>query len=90
MFKRYECGCIGFVTNAMEPGKKRVTCFKACDTRDERELSIHRRDSLQDKPSRKLTDDEIERLFDELHMLVLDGHALRELRYAMRAAGVSP
>lgn len=92
MFKQYECGCIGFVTNAMtmEPGAKRVTCFKACDSDGVRELSIHRHDKLQEKPGTKLTDAEIEALFAELASLVSDGHALRELRIAMRVAGVSP
>ena len=98
MFKRYECGCVGFVTNAMEPGAKRVTIFKTCDEcnaprwtkrfASPRPLTIARRDTLSDKPSRKLTDEEIEVMFDELSKLVDDGHALRELRIAMRALGV--
>lgn len=89
MFKKYECGCVGFVLNAMatEPNAKQVYCFKACDG-EPRELSIERRDTLQDKPSRKLTDEEIEKLFEELSDLVRDGHSLHELRMAMRAAGI--
>ncbi len=90
MFKRYECGCIGFVTNAMEPGAKRVTCFKACDGDGERELAIIVAHDLQEKSSRKLTDAEVEALFDELSSLVSDGHALRDLRIAMRVAGMAP
>ena len=90
MFKRYECGCVGFVTNAMatEPGAKRITCFKACDSDGERELSIHRHDMLQEKQGRKLTDAEIEELFAELASLVSDGHALRDLQIAMRVARI--
>jgi hypothetical protein len=73
---------------AMELGAKRVTCFKACDGDGEHEPSIHRRDALQEKPSRKLTDEEIEALFDELASLVSDGHALSDLQIAMRVAGI--
>jgi len=89
MFKLYECGCIGFVTNGMatEPGAKEIHCFKACDSGD-REYAIHRRDTLQEKPSRKLTDAEICLLFAELGNLVDSGNALNELRCAMNVAGL--
>jgi len=87
MFKRYECGCVGFVTNAMEPGHKRVMCVQACDEH-ERPYSFVRRDTLQEKPSRKLSDDEIEELLDVIAELVSDGYAMRELRCALRVAGI--
>jgi hypothetical protein len=91
MFKMYACGCIGFVTNgtAIEPGAKRVRCIKPCDgDRDSPTYDIVERDALQTKSSRKLTDKEIELLFDELAGLVDDGNKLRDLRVAMRVAGI--
>lgn len=89
MFKRYECGCIGFVTNGMGPGPKRVTCIKACAIGlDSDQVSIRRQDHLALKASTKLNDDEIEVLFVELAALVDDGNALRELRVAMKVAKV--
>jgi ABC-type uncharacterized transport system ATPase subunit len=44
---------------------------------------------LRDKPSRKLTDQEVARLFEEISSLVDDGYALRELQCAMKVAGLA-
>ena len=91
MFKMYDCGCIGFVTNAMttEPGAKQVTCFKSCgDGRSDNDVAVFRRDGLQTKTSRKLTDTEILDLFGELADSANDARALRELRCALRNAGI--
>lgn len=90
MFKRYECGCIGFVVNGMgpKPGSKRIYCFKACDEEGGRALGLFRRDTLQKKPSRKLADAEVEALFEDLANLICDGHALQHLRSALAVAGI--
>lgn len=89
MFKRYECGCIGLVTRGMPgPGeRKQVRCIKPCDVdRDDETPTLFRRDALQDKPSRMLTDDELEALLDEeIAPLLRDGHRYRELRHHIRA-----
>ena len=86
MFRKYECGCIGFET----PGypKKHVRSFYACDGRDERPNSLHRHDKLAEKESRLLTDDEVRELLDTVAALVEDGYALRELRDALHIAGI--
>jgi len=91
MFKRYECGCVGFVVNGMmtEPGGKQIWCVKACDADGvDNPYGLYRRDELQAKPSRMLKDDELHKLFRDLAQLVEDGHAMRELRIAFRGAGL--
>jgi hypothetical protein len=86
MFRKYECGCIGcalFIRN-----EKRVLCFYSCDGDGERSNQIHRRDILAEKESRPLTALETIELLDTISDLVRDGYALRELRLALRVAGV--
>lgn len=87
MFKRYECGCIGFVLNggAVNPDDKRVWLVKACDTdRHDPEYgfgySAGRISTLARKPSTKLSDAEIESIFDDLGDLIADGYRFRDLK----------
>ena len=87
MFKRYECGCIGFVLNggAINPDEKRIWLVRACDTdRDDPEYrfgySAGRSSALAHKPSTKLSDAEIEGLFGDLGSLIADGYNFRDLR----------
>jgi hypothetical protein len=90
IIKRYECGCIGFVSRGgMEPTlqDREVICLRACDDHS-RPYVIARRDSLREKPGVKLTENEIIELFDDIAELVRDGYALRELASAMRAARI--
>jgi hypothetical protein len=87
LFKRYECGCIGFVLNggAVNPDDKRIWLVKACDNnRDDPEYgfgySAGRRSTLAHKPSTKLSDAEIERIFRDLGDLIADGYKFRDLK----------
>jgi hypothetical protein len=90
MFKRFECGCIGFVTYGTELGAKHVWLVKACaGSRDEPPVGLCRRDSLQEKHSVKLTDAEVDALLGELAELVNAGNRLVELRMAFVAAGLT-
>ena len=91
MFKRYECGCIGFVLNggAVNPDDKRVWLVKACDTdRDDPEFCLYyssgRSSSLAHKASEKLSDEKVEAIFDALGDLIADGYRYRELRALLR------
>jgi hypothetical protein len=91
IIKRYECGCIGFCSAGGMSTKleeHEITCLRACDNH-ERPYSIAQRNNLRDKPSRKLTDQEVARLFEEISSLVDDGYALRELQCAMKVAGLA-
>ena len=87
MFKRFECGCVGFVTRGMEtdPHNKRAFVFKSCDGDG---LRIYEHSSLAIRPSVKLTDDEIEHLLLEVAPLVARGNALDDLQTALKAAGL--
>ena len=91
IIKRFECGCIGFCSAgsmSTELEDHEITCLRWCDNH-ERPYSIARRDSLREKPSRKLTESECEELFIELAGLVKDGYALRELQLAAKVAGLA-
>ncbi len=90
MFRKYECGCVGFEFNSAETdaSKRRVRCFQSCDG-DEREHAIYERHGLSEKESRPLTDDEVEMLFNAISPLVDDGYAMRELRTALAVAGIT-
>jgi len=87
VFKRYECGCIGFVLNggAIDPDAKRIWLVKPCDTdRDDPEYCLRhsagRSSTLAHKPSTKLSDAEIESIFDDLGDLIADGYRFRDLK----------
>lgn len=91
MFKRYECGCIGFVLNggAIDPDAKRIWLVKACDRdRDDPEYclcySSGRSSTLAHKTSEKLSDEKVEAIFDALGDLISDGYRYRELRALLR------
>ena len=91
MFKKYACGCVGFVTRGMEPEMKRVYAFRRCRRHaidPQREYEIAELDFLAGQSSEKLADQHVEAILDDVAELVRDGYALRELRRAMRAAGV--
>jgi len=89
MFKRFECGCIGFVTFGHEPGSKHIWCVKPCDgDRDDPPYAIYRRDTLQEKKSTKLTDEQVDELMQVLADLVNDGNRLRDLQIAFKLAGL--
>ena len=92
MFKRYECGCIGFVLNggAVDPDEKRIWLVKACDTdRDDPAYGLthtpHRSSDLARKPSEKLSDEKVEAIFRDLHDLIVDGYHARDLAATLRA-----
>ena len=90
MFKRYSCGCIGFVLYGDDLARKRILCIKACDN-DGRspELDIHdRTESLRPKQSEKLSHREVADLMLDIGSLVDDGNRLRNLQNAFRGAGL--
>lgn len=90
IIRRYECGCIGFCSaGGMSTNLEdhEITCIRACDDH-ERPYVFERRDNLRNKRSEKLDDHEVAELFAEIAELVIDGYALRELRVAMRVAGL--
>lgn len=84
MFKRYECGCIGFVVYGMtaDPDEKIIWLVKPCDPDGDREvgLSPHRSASLARKASEKLTETEVEDVLQAIRDLVVDGYKFRDLR----------
>jgi hypothetical protein len=92
MFKKYACGCVGFVTRGMEPEMKRVYAFRRCKRHalhPRREYEVAELNlALAGQSSEKLADQHVEAMLDDLAELVSDGYALRELRRAMRTAGV--
>lgn len=84
MFKRYSCGCVGFVL------RSGIVCVKSCDS-DGYSPAIQfydRTDDLIRKSSEMLTDAEVEELIEEIGKLVNKGNALASLQSAMRAAGL--
>lgn len=87
MFKRYKCGCIGFVLFEVKPDVERILCVKSCDGSD-RPYGFSERDDLALKSCRELTDEEREELFADIAELVADGYALQELRSALKVAGI--
>jgi hypothetical protein len=91
VFKRYECGCIGFVLNggAIDPDAKRIWLVRACDGHhDDPEYCLHyssgRSSSLAHKTSEKLSDEKIEEIFNALGNLIADGYRFRDLRALLR------
>jgi len=93
MFKTYACGCVGFVTHGMDPLNKRVYAIRRCSRHAidrSREYEPEVLDDLASQASEKLAEQHVEAILDDLAELVRDGYALRELRRAMRAAGVGP
>ena len=92
MFKRYECGCIGFVVNggAVDPDDKRIWFVRACDSgcRDPEygfRYSVGRSSSLAHKPGVKLSDEQVEEILSDLGSLIADGYRFRSLRDLLRS-----
>ncbi len=85
MFKRYECGCIGFVICDEAP-PKRVYVVRPCDDDggDLVNLIFRRRDALAMKTSRKLTPQEVVEILDELNVVVDEASKFRELLSLLR------
>lgn len=92
MFMKFECGCVAFVVVG-DPAGRRVYCVRACYADSPRgdDVAIFEREDLlaETRPRRKLDSMETIALLLELQSLVSDGNRLRELRTAMRAAGLS-
>ena len=85
MFKRYECGCVGFVIEETRPKAKIIWLVKPCDTHhDDPEYCLThspgRSTSLACKPSDKLDGHEVAEVLHDLGQLVADGYRFREIQ----------
>jgi len=87
MFKRYKCGCIGFVLNGTEidPAKKTIWLVKPCDGHhDDPEYAVTfnktRSETLASKPSEKLEDVAVADILHDIGQLVADGYRFREIQ----------
>lgn len=87
MFKRYGCGCIGFVVRGtgIDPSDKIIWLVKPCDGDPDDpeyclEYSTGRSSTFANKSSEKLTEDEMQVILRDLGQLVSDGYRMRTIQ----------
>lgn len=86
MFKRYECGCVGFVLNgdAIDPDDERIWLVRACDDPNAPEYcftyTLTRSSTLARKSSESLPEYEVKTILSAISGLVADGYRFRKLK----------
>lgn len=88
MFKRYDCGCIGFKLCAgpKSPDEGKILVFKACDVDgSDQSIAIYARPDLENRRSVKLTDSEVLVLLVEVGVLVDKGYRYDVIRNMLGA-----